>query len=153
MDFAALGLSAPQDISARMELINSVGEFVYDKDGEVGWIEFWGPDAEPSRQYKRQVEREIYIKTQKEKRNGVKVPTAIEADREIDETYSYLVEAVANRVKNWRIVNDKGEVVDLPCTIENIRAFFSHPGHEYLRKAALDFCADPENFFKRKQSA
>ena len=58
-----LGLGRPQDITAKMDLIDSSGEVVYelDKEGrplEPGWLEFLGPEADQVRKFGRHIAAE-----------------------------------------------------------------------------------------------
>ena len=145
-----LGLAAPEDISARMLLTNSRGDIVEDKNGDPGWIEFFGPDAEPVRRFRRRVERDQYIKLKKEERRRNKAMTEAEADRELDDLEGMTADGLAQRVKAWRLVSVDGEVVDVPCTIDNVRQLFGDTAYAYLRREAIEFCGDPSNFFSKK---
>ena len=159
-----LGLAAPADISARMDLINSKGDVVYvikrNEDGEIlkddkgdpvlgeaGWIEFWGPEAEPVRRFRRELETESFIKGKREQRKGIKVPSPAEAEREIEEAEQTVTDGLACRVKAWRLVTGDGRVLEDQATTDAARALFSHPGYRFLKIAAVQFCGDSDNFF------
>jgi len=142
-----LGLATSADITARMDLVNAAGEVVRDLDGEPGWIEFYGPDADPVKRFRRQLEAEQYIELQKRQRKGNKLPTEAEAERELEKMEAKLVDALVLRVKDWRLVTSDGEVLEVECTRENVKALFGDSEYAYLRREATEFCGDNENFF------
>lgn len=148
-----LGLGAAEDISARMLLTNSRGEIVHDKNGEPGWIEFWGPESELVRRFRREIERQQYIDGEREKRKGAKVPTEADAERKLDELYAMTVDGISVRIKAWRLVSADGEVLDDPATIDAARQLFGHPAYSYLKREAINFLGDPDNFFTKKAAS
>ena len=142
-----LGLVADGEISAKMDLINSRGEIVRDDKGEAGWIEFYGPDAQAVKNFRRQVEKDQIIEMHKEKRRGNKAPNEADAERELDRIYGLLADGLAKRTKDWRLLDAEGKDVKVPCTFENAKELFGHPDYEFLRREAQKFCEDQENFF------
>lgn len=143
-----LGLGVPTDITARMLLIDSEGNVVEAADGEPGYIEFYGPQAAPVRHFRRQVSRDYLLEVERQKAQG-KLPTANDMERRVQEIEQTQVDAVAVRVKSWRLVSRDGEVIDEPVTLEAARELFGAPEHEYLLQEALKFVGDNTNFFRK----
>lgn len=153
-----LKLGRPQDISARMDLINSAGEVVYERlengqDGEPGWLEFYSAEAEAVRRFGRSVAAEELLKERRASRSKKRDATLSEMEREIEGYEGKAVEGLAIRLKAWRLVSADGEVLDIPCTKENAQQLFGHPEYGYLKQAALEFCGDPENFFTKRRDS
>ena len=151
-----LGLGRPTDISARMEIVDSEGNVVFelDKDGKEiapAWLEFWGPDSEPVRKFSRHIVAETMIEEKREERSRrKKAPSESEMLRKIDNLDQSAIEGMAVRLKDWRLVNVDGAVVEVPPTKENAMALFGDPEYGYLRLAVLEFLGDETNFFTKR---
>lgn len=150
-----LGLGRPQDITAKMDLINSEGEIVYelDKNGrekEPGWLEFLGPEADEVRRFGRQIAADEMLDEKRAAARVKKNPTHAEMERKIEGYERKAVEGLALRLKAWRLVSIEGEVIDIPCTKENAAELFGHPEYGYLKQAALEFVGNPDNFFTKR---
>lgn len=151
-----LGLGRPQDISARMDLIDSEGNIVYEKDAEgrqlePGWLEFWGPESDPVKRFGRFFAAEEMVEEKRTTRTkGRKGPTVAEMERKIEGYERKTVEGLAIRLKNWRLISIDGVVLDIPPTKENAEQLFGHPEYAYLKIAALEFVGEPDNFFSKK---
>lgn len=145
-----LDLAAPGDISARMPLVDSQGKVLQCTDGEEGWIEFWGPEAEATRQYRRKVQVEQLLQDRRRAEKGKKT-TRQDAERQLDELDALLIEGVSQRVKAWRLVSADGEVIDVEADFAAAKKLFGASGYEFLRNEAVQFLADPENFTNTKR--
>ena len=155
-----LGLGRPQDISARMDLINSYGEIVYEKDKktgqplDAGWLEFWGPESEQVKRFGRFIAAEELLEEKRSAaRGGRKGPTIAEMEKKVEGYERKAVEGLALRLKAWRLVSIDGEFVDIPPTKENAEQLFGNAEYGFLRQAALEFVGNPDNFFTRKPEA
>lgn len=149
-----LQLTSDREITARMNLINSEGDVVRDADGEPGWIEFWGPEAEATREAKRRVTVELFREQHNAQRKGkVKPLSEDEAERKLERLNAQIAESLADRVKDWRLVDRPGgQAVDEPCTRKSVLALFSDPKFEFLRDAASEFVLDTDNFFNASET-
>lgn len=154
-----LGLGRPQDISARMDLIDSSGEVVYEKDENgkdisdgAGWLEFWGPEADQVKKFGRHVAAEELLEEKREQRRKTKKePTIAEMERKVEGFEQKATEALAIRLKDWRLIDKDGRVMDdVQPTKESAEQLFGHPEYAYLKLAALEFIGEPSNFFTKK---
>lgn len=152
-----MGRGRPQDISARMDLVDSSGDVVYEKDengqdGEAGWIEFYGPESDQAKRFGRHITAEQFLEEKREaRRANKKQPTISEMERKVAEMEEQATEWLAVRLKAWRLIDKDGNVMDdVQPTKENAMALFNHPEYAYLKLAALEFVGDPSNFFTKK---
>lgn len=140
-----LGLAPDVEAFGRMELVNISNEVVKDKDGEPGWIEFWGPEHHKLKQYSQELRVDAILEQKREQQRRKRISRA-DAAAEMDKLEQQLVEGLALRVKDWRIVSNDGDVVDTDANFEKAKMLFGH--YQFLAMEAAAYCADNGNFFE-----
>lgn len=138
------------DISAKMPLR-------LDKDGPIlktneeepreGYIEFWADDAAAAKSKLKPIQTEVtryaFIQ-QKRTTKDIERLSSAALEREIREITRLNLEGLAVRVKSWLLVNEAGEIVDLPVTKETAMEVFSDEG---LRAYATDWLENNADAF------
>lgn len=113
-----------------------------DKDGKA-WIEFWGDKAEACADRLEILRARYYAIEKKAQRSGGDLSTD-DALMELREITAISVEQLAARVKDWFLVDEEGQVLDLEPTFENAVALFTDEVR--IRANAQAFLADEGNF-------
>lgn len=148
-----LGLASPTDLSACMPLRNSAGDIVETKDGDECWIELWGPEAEASRKVRKDLQIEQVLAQKKFEQGRKKPASRSDAEREVERIQDTLTDTVVHRTKDWLLATPDGEIIDIPCTAENVRALLTAPGYAFLQDEIVQFLSDPSNFFEKSPAS
>jgi hypothetical protein len=146
----------PDDISARMPLkLFKRGDVLVDAEGQEGWIEFWAEDALAIKQRIKTIGGRLYritaLREKRTKRDWDEMSDTALAN-ELDEMKALTAEALAIRVKAWRLLASDGEAIEAPVTMENARSLFADDDHE-LRDVVTEWLRDNPELFTGPKSA
>lgn len=139
--------SKPADLFARVSLrFKKDGPIQKDTNGEEGYVELWHTDANACRASLENITAQLYsLNELKMRRNSDDRLTTEQAAQELKEIKELTREGIALRVKDWRLVNESGEVIDAEPTMENIRQVLDDPNHDLLG-VLTEAVSKPENF-------
>lgn len=144
-----LTAAKPDDLFTRMDLILDKAEkkVAEDKDGNPGWIEFWSDDAKACKDQLKRIGGRLYVLTERRDKRREELSEG-DAVKELEEYHNLIVEGLAHRVKDWRLVNSEGDVIEAPVTFENAKALFGDDDHD-LRELAQAHVSERRNFTMR----
>lgn len=109
----------------------------HDKDGVEAHFLLLSEDSGSGRSFSRRYQQTIM---QKVRRSGLKKAQAEEDPAEFE------ADKVCALIRGWHLVAASGEVLDLPCTPENVKALLLHPDYPWMRRDAAAFVANAANF-------
>ena len=142
------------DFYTRMPLrFEKEGAVAKTDDGKEGWIEYWHTDAKACRDPLRRVTAEIYAMEEGKRRRKEGELTVEQAIKELDRMNELTVHGLALRVKDWFLVTDEGDHVDVPVSVETAKEILDErdeddenlPAHD-LKGVSIEHLGKPENF-------
>lgn len=120
-------------------------------DGQEGWIEFWHVDARACRDPLRRITAEIYSIEEAKRRRKEDELTVDQALTELERINELTVHGLALRVKDWFLVTDQGDHVDVPVSLESAKEILDEVDEDGvstndLKGVVVDHLGKPENF-------
>jgi len=136
--FAAMEI--PVNVPQRVEILDAkTQQPILDPDGQPGYIELVSMDSDRAQAQLRDNERRRRARAQ---RNGGRdTTTPEEAEAELVELYTAIT-------VGWHLVGPGGQVLDVPCTPANARAFYRDNRFAWVRRQVDQFCSNVANFIQ-----
>ena len=96
-----------------------------DPDGDAAYIDVLSTDSAAAREFEKGKRKDLRQRIMRS-RTG-----ALDASDQIEDNIALL----ALLTVSWRLVDLRGEIIDLPCTPENAAELYSEPGLAYVFNA------------------
>jgi hypothetical protein len=128
------GLELEVETAFRLVLVHPVTrQPIRNGAGDPAYIDHYSADSEIARKHQRAIQRRRLAM-----RGRMKItPEELEAEA---------VDILAALTVDWRLIDLKGNVIDLPFSQENARELYANPAVGWLREQIDESTADRGNF-------